>query len=232
MSVIYSNLSSAIKQSRKDLYDFGDSISTNNWQGIEKPPEFLELLNVGFIARMPATVDEMNDQCKPMQPWADEHFEERVSGLPLNPPPSHVRWLKGNEESLKEGKFSHSYPERMHQVLFQAVELLKNDPSTRQCFVPIWNPLDNELSLKNERVPCTLGWHFILRDGLLHCFYPMRSCDALRHFMNDIYFAARLTLWMIIHSGIDALPGLLTFQAVSFHCFKNDTYALGKTIKC
>jgi len=86
MSVIYSNLSSAIKQSRKDLYDFGDSINTNNWQGIEKPPEFLELLNVGFIARMPATVDEMNDQCKPMQPWADEHFEERVSGLPLNPP--------------------------------------------------------------------------------------------------------------------------------------------------
>ena len=224
-------LDKAIKNLRQELNSFGKLVYTANWQGIEDPPAFLEILNASFEARMPGTVKEMIDQCKPMLPWADEHFEERISGIPHNPPPSHTKWLKGNEESLKNGKFSHTYPERMHKNLFFLLELLKRDPTSRQLFLPIWWEKDGLFALRNERVPCTLGWHFILRDGMLHCYYPMRSCDALRHFHNDVYFAARLTLWLIEQANLNAVPGNLTFHAVSFHCFENDKYALGKTTK-
>lgn len=226
------NLQEAILSLRKELYYSGEVLTTQNWQGMENPPEFLEILNANFSAQMPSTVEEITEQCKPSLPWAKEHFAERVSGIPYNPPPSHVLWLKDTDKSMKGGKFSHTYPERMHKNLFTLIDLLKKDPSTRQAYLPIWWAGDGELALANERVPCTFGWHWILRDDYLHCFYPMRSCDSIRHFHHDIYFAARLTLWLIEQAGWDAKPGMLTFHAVSFHCFSNDRYALGRLIKC
>lgn len=224
-------LGKAIKNMRKELFEYGDVITTSNWQGMANPPEFLEILNAGFSAQIPDTLEEITSECKPFLPWAEEHFEERVSGLPLNPPPSHERWLKDTDKSMKNGKFSHTYPERMYKNLFYVVELLKKDPTTRQAYLPIWFPEDGKMTLSNERVPCTFGWHWIRRNGLLHCFYPMRSCDALRHFHNDVYFASRLTLWLIEQTGLEIKPGTLTFHAVSFHCFSNDRYALGKSIR-
>jgi len=224
-------LDRAIKNLRQELHGYGKTIFTNNWQGIEDPPAFLEILNASFEARMPDNLIDITKQCKPFLPWAEEHFEERVSGLPLNPPPSHERWLKDTDKSMKDGKFSHTYPERMYKNLFVLVELLKRDPTTRQAYLPIWSHEDGMMALRNERVPCTLGWHWIFRDGMLHCYYPMRSCDAIRHFHNDIYFASRLTLWLIEQANLNAVPGNLTFHAVSFHCFENDRYGLGKLIK-
>lgn len=225
------NLREAILQARRSLSQFGEVVATPNWQGIAKPFNFLEVINESFVADIPNSVEEVANQCQPFMPWADIHFQERVSGIAYNPPPSHTLWLKGNEESLKNGRFSHTYPERMHKNLFVLVELLKQDPHTRQAYLPIWFPEDIELSKDKERVPCTLGWHFLLRKGKLHCFYPMRSCDALRHFHNDVYFAARLTLWLIEKANLDAEPGTLAFHASSFHCFVNDEYALKRSLK-
>ena len=224
-------LKKAIRDLRRELLHFGEAVETLNWQGIENPPKFMEILNATFEAKMPETLQEITEQCDPFLPWADEHFEERICGYPLNPPPSHERWLKDTDKSMKDGKFSHTYPERMYKNLFTLVELFKKDSTTRQGYLPIWFSQDGEMSLQNERVPCTLGWHWILREGLLHCYYPMRSCDAVRHFHNDIYFAARLTLWLIKQTGMKAKPGNLTFHAVSFHCFANDEYGLRKLAK-
>lgn len=226
-------ISKAINNLRKDLLYLGEPIKTANWQGMADPPEFMEILNADFSATMPLSVEEAVKECNPTLPWADVHFEERISGLPHNPPPSHTLWLKDTDKSLENnGKFSHTYPERMYQNLFTLVELLKKDPSTRQAYLPIWDlQLDGPMALENRRVPCTLGWHFILRDRQLNCFYPMRSCDAVRHFHNDVYFACRLTLWLIEQAELDAVPGDLCFHAVSFHCFSNDRYALQRLIK-
>jgi thymidylate synthase len=225
-------LQKSIKDLRKELMFSGEIARTDNWQGMTNPPTFLEILNASFEADIPETVEEMREQCQPMLPWADEHFKERVSGLPLNPPPSAMLWLKGNENYMEgNGKFSHSYPERMSETIYKAVALLKKDPTTRQCVIPMWNRKDNDMALENRRVPCTMFWHFILRRGKLHCYYPMRSCDGLRHFHNDIYLASRLTLWLIEQAGLEAVPGTLTFHAVSFHCFTNDMYTLEKVVK-
>jgi hypothetical protein len=47
---------------------------------------------------------------------------------------------------------------------------------------------------------------------------------------NDLYFANRLTQWMIDKSGIDAQVGYLHFSSTSLHCFENDRWALGQLI--
>lgn len=229
------------------LYRNGYTIKTERWQGMEEPPVFLEILHADLVARMSADVAAACVTTKATQPWADEHFAERVSGIPYNPPPSHKRWLKDTDKFMgkkqKEVAFSHSYPERMwcnrekmgirfkYGNLQDAVELLKKEPHTRQCYIPMWFPEDLTAAVKGERVPCTFGWHFILRGDQLHCSYHMRSCDVVRHLHNDLYFANRLCLWMISEAQLEGVtPGHLHFSSTSLHCFENDRYALKKLI--
>jgi hypothetical protein len=61
------------------------------------------------------------------------------------------------------------------------------EPFTRQAFLPIWYPEDTG-SVHGERVPCTIGYHFIRRGDWVHVVYYIRSCDFFRHFRDDIIF--------------------------------------------
>lgn len=152
-------------------------------------------------------------------------------------------------------KFSHTYQERMwprfanvgetrpngRQVfvphngiryeygdLNDLVSLLVREPTTRQAYLPIWFPEDTGAH-HGERVPCTLGYHFILRGGLLHCTYHIRSCDFLRYFRDDVYMAMRLTQWMLgaltdePHPVWDEVSvGILQMNITSLHIFEGD----------
>jgi hypothetical protein len=236
------NLEESLNMARKALMQLGVEVSTDTWQGTPSPFGFIELLNLSVDARMAHTEEEAF-RLTGSTPWAREHFGERVSGMPLNPPPSHVKWAKGTDQYLSKidaERFSHTYPERLWAKgtpargirydiadLSTAAALLRKDPTTRQCYVPLYFPEDLTAAMLGERVPCTFGWHFILRDEMLHCHYPMRSVDAVRHVHHDWYFANMLTLWLIEK----AVPGHLFFNATSFHCFTNDGYALGRLVK-
>ena len=234
----------SIKNLRIKLLKFGKVIKTAKWQGKDNPPEFLELLHVSTFVPMSQTIEEMIKEADPMLPWANIHFEERVGGLPLNPPPSHRLWLRGNEEYMIGDKFSHSYPERfwsknLHSGirfpigdLETLIHLLKDQPDTRQAYLPIYFPEDISAALIGERIPCTLGFHFIVRDGRLDLFYPMRSCDVIRHMHNDLYMANRLALYVKEQAKLEVKLGNIHFVATSLHCFTNDRYAIEKAIKC
>lgn len=246
---MYKNMREVLHTARYVLQN-ADTVVPGRWQGKENSMEFLELLNVSVNVPMEDTVEEAVNECDPDLPWADDHFEERVSGEPLNPPPSHTSWKTGTNDYLSdtaEDKFSHSYPERMWSKglhsgirfdiadLDTLIDVIIKDPGTRQAYLPIFFPEDLTASVEGERVPCTLGWHFIIRKGHLHCHYPMRSCDAVRHFHNDLYLANRLTLYVIHRlkdlglQDFDGKPlaaGNLFMNITSLHCFKNDMYTL------
>ena len=235
-------LGEGLKKLRHLLLTQGYTIQTESWQGTDAPPVFLEVLHADLVAPMSNDAQEASDDVGATQPWADVHFDERTGGKPLNPPPSHTMWLKDTDKYLSGKAFSHSYPERMwapksQGIRFQtgnlgdAVELLKKDPSTRQCYVPMWFPEDIVAANLGERVPCSFGWHFMLRGDQLHCSYHMRSCDVVRHLHNDLYFANRLTMWMIEKSGLDCKVGYLHFSSTSLHCFENDRFALNQLTK-
>lgn len=167
---------------------------------------------------------------KPNLPWAEDHFQERVSGLPMNPPPSEQYWpfaQAGNAAHKKDEMFSHTYPERfwpkyagdgadiggekaelheqplegirfMYGDLEDLVQTMLKNPRTRQAYLPVWFPEDLAASRAGERVPCTLGYHFMLYpDGLIHMTYYMRSCDLVRFFRDDVYMAGRLLQWVV-----------------------------------
>ena len=113
------------------------------------------------------------------------------------------------------------------------VDLLCQDPLTRQAYLPVWFPEDLAAAVEVKRVPCTLGYHFIRRDDRLHCVYPMRSCDFVRHFRDDVYLTVRLLLWVlqccryrVPDTWAVVRPGTFTMHITSLHMFESDRKTL------
>lgn len=140
-----------------------------------------------------------------------------------------VDWWTAHDQLVDRegGLFPHYGIRARYGDLGDLVSLLQRDPLTRQAWLPIFFPEDTSLG-PNHRKPCTLGYQFIVRDQRMHVFYPLRSCDFIRHFRDDIYLTVRLLLWILeqlrISDGAwrDIKPGTYTMHATSLHVFEND----------
>ena len=224
-------------------------VEVGEWQSLKgdiPQARTRELTDVILEWQIPNSVPVLQQEVKPNLPWAEEHFGERVSGIPFNPPPSHVRWpfaQKSNDQHRKDEQFSHTYPERFwprraalsprsehlgiryrYGDLDDVVNLLQRSPFTRQAYLPVWFPEDTGAH-HGERVPCTLGYHFLRRGAHLSCRYFIRSCDFLRHFRDDVYMAARLTQW-IANELEGVQPGYLNMHIGSLHIFEGEQSVL------
>lgn len=235
-----------------------------------------ETTDMTFLISIPDTRDQLVAMLGEdlNRDWAEEHFQERIGGIPLNPPPSHVRWpwARHNGNHQENDKFSHTYPERFwpkfanegeirpngRQVfvphngiryeygdLMDVVNLLVRSPLTRQAYLPVWFPEDTG-TVHGKRVPCTLGYHFMIRNQVLSMRYYMRSCDLIRHFTDDVYLAGRLMQWMAeeirnrqcpYYQDLSAVcdhehleVGQLVMHIASLHAFQGDKYKLDQII--
>lgn len=220
--------------------------------------EFLHYSFGVNIGGLPFITEALTNDVQPNLPWADDHFAERVCGEPLNPGVEWANWPWGNsanEHREPDGTFNHNYMERYwpkqanqkyiftvgddvvsnnrgirHEYgdLNNLVELLANEPGTRQAYLPVWFPEDTGTT-HDGRKPCTLGYHFIMRNGKLDITYYIRSCDYIRHFKDDIYLTLRLLFWVInkckdINHGVweHVKPGKFIMHITSLHMFIND----------
>jgi hypothetical protein len=246
-------------------------VNTGRWQGVptlDKPDLVTrELLNLTLEVPTNELLSVLAEQIQPNLPWADDHFEERVSGDPSNPGEEYKNWpwWRGqDDDTMKEGQFTHTYQERFwpkragccsqanphrgpvpkprtnHGIRYQfgdlndVLNLLWREPLTRQATFPIFFPEDTG-AVHRGRIPCTLHYHFMRRNGMLHMWYAIRSCDYVRHFRDDLYLAVRLLHWVLdelktadlTHSAIrweDVTPGHLYFTAYSFHMHHGDAH--------
>lgn len=242
-------------------------VAPKKWQAIDSPQPMYELLNRSFVYKLPSEFDLAKD-IGPNLPWADIHFQERISGQPLNPGESYKQWpfyVMDKEMRREAEKFSHTYMERFwpkyageniagtprltppaddpirgiryeYGDLKDVINQFHNDPLTRQAYLPIFFPEDTG-NVMNQRVPCSLGYHFIMRDDKMHMVYYIRSCDFIRHFKDDVYLACRLLQWVLFklqnspHTAsewLDVTPGTLTMHITSLHVFESDMYRINK----
>lgn len=254
-------------------------VQTKRWQGIEIGGNELmaqrEMTHVHIdIPMYGEELDLYAHDTGAELPWCDDHFEERVSGYPMNPGTEWRNWSQtkksqGNVEGFldERGKFNHNYMERywprfagqvleptnsaqewrqrfseqnrggpaptanrgiMYEYgqLIDVVELLADDPYTRQAYFPVWFPEDTGGGSK--RAPCTIGYHFLMRDDRLDVNYHIRSCDLYKHFRNDVYLTIRLQLWVLDRvrkrnpAWAQVRPGRFLMQIGSLHLFKPD----------
>lgn len=235
------------------------TLPTENWQSRESGTQMspLEFQNIAFSFKIPVMLAELQELIRPNLPWAEDHFQERVSRIPHNPPPSSSWWpyAQVDNERHKHGEmFSHTYPERYwpkqaglyadelipdpinmgiryhYGDLDDVLKLLCHDRYTRQAYLPIFFPEDTGSSgVDNQRIPCSLGYHFMIRPfgGIdrLNINYYMRSCDIMRHFVDDIYMAARLAQWAqteLNKRGRGVGLGFLDAFIASLHLFEGD----------
>lgn len=236
----------------------GKKVDTGHWQAVKNTPHTrtVEMQNVVLEMPIAPTPGSWAAYCQPNLPWAEDHFQERVAGEPTNPGTQYVNWpwYKPEWEAQDENqRFSHTYMERFwpknaaqsyHQTtphhgiryrygdLDDVVDLLFREPHTRQAYLPMFFPEDTGAH-HGERLPCSLGWHFMLRDNKLHCFYPMRSVDLVRYLRDDAYMAGRLVQWVLEHLRVpgysnwaDIEPGNLTMFMSSLHVFEDELPAL------
>lgn len=245
-----------------ELAKQGKVVDTGHWQALRDVPHTrtFEIQNAVVEMIIRPTKSSWAEFIRPNLPWAEDHFLERVGGEPLNPGEQYKNWpwyRGGVEDHKQQGHFSHSYMERFwpkwangqknegvrfpYGGLDELLALLARDPQSRQAYLPIWFPEDLQASMDNERVPCSLGYHFLLRDNELHCFYPIRSCDFVRYLRDDAYMAGRMVQWLldqlVDREGNDdkpvpadrtnnpwnaAVPGTLTMFIPSLHIFEGD----------
>jgi hypothetical protein len=259
-----SSLAMAITRAKQEMIKYAIEVHPHTWQGIDVTarPEMTsyEILNFNFQA--PLGREDLiyyQRQVEPNLPWADMHFLERVSGVPLNPGKEWANWpWASSADKFREHRtFNHTYMERLwpkyargeviettsewcgpiHEPnkgirqqygdLDDLIQLLAYDPTTRQAWIPLFFPEDTGIS-DGGRKPCTLGYQVIVRENKAHIYYPLRSCDFIRHFRDDIYLAIRLLLWVIAKCRHlnpvweNIRPGTLTMHMTSLHVFKND----------
>lgn len=267
-----------IRTMRSELRDEGELVHSRRWQGIEiaNNPNMacLELTHVNLKIDMDGYEEDLEAYQKDIEPdlpWADAHFEERVSGFPINPGTEFKNWPwnkgRGAESFLdRRGKFNHNYMERywpkkahvvqeptatvseyrsrykdyfqigkateMNGILYEygdlkdVVELMVDDPLTRQAYLPVWFPEDTGGG--DKRAPCTIGYHFLMRGDRLSVNYHIRSCDFVKHFRNDLYLTVRLVIWMLQQLRArdprwkEVKVGDFVMQIGSLHSFKPD----------
>lgn len=200
----------------------------------------------------------LQETIKPNLPWADRHFlRERVSGDPINPGHEWRNWpYAASADTHRDTVFDHSYAERYwpkyagmtpggnllvnpqmaphkgirfeYGDLEDLIQIMLADPHTRQAYLPVWFPEDLAAARQSRRVPCTLGYHFIMRNDKLHAVYYIRSCDYIRHFRDDVYMTIRLAQWILQQLKLADLNwseiqlGSFTMHITSLHIFHSD----------
>lgn len=121
--------------------------------------------------------------------------------------------------------------------LSEMIHMLAEEPTTRQAYLPIWFPEDTAYANKGRK-PCTLGYHFIMRNGLLDITYHIRSCDFYRHFDDDVYMAVRLAIHVLqscrlinpeVWNRVEL--GELVMNITSLHMFESDYQLMFKKAK-
>lgn len=174
--------------------------------------------------RYPASADQHTEDFEFSHSYAERYW------------PQYAGYGGGGELDVMEIMEKKIQPHRgirySYGDLSTLLTLLASDITTRQAYLPIFFPEDLMAARLKKRIPCTLGYHFICRDGKLDVVYPMRSCDFVRHFRDDVYLTARLAQFVLEQIKLLRLPddpwqavvpGKLNMVITSLHCFAADT---------
>lgn len=113
----------------------------------------------------------------------------------------------------------------VYSQLEYVIDLLQQDPNTRQAVVTMWeaNDLRHAILRDHKDLPCTLSLQFLLRWGKLHLVATMRSNDAWLGLPYDVFVFT--CLQRLVASCLGVLPGSYTHQVGSMHLYDKNVAA-------
>jgi len=226
---IYKNSYEAIREVERDLMEMGITYqsATCQDQDVRDNPDFetKELSPYAYSVTNPAMdLTEMVLYKKDHNylSWVENEAMERYFGCEVKNPGS--AW-KINREMwepfLHEGLFSYTYVERLQEQLLYAKRELKRNPASRQVMLTMYDRHQDMMNWGGKsRVPCSLSYNFLIRNGKLTLTYTERSCDFYNFFQADVYCAIFMQREMAKELNIPV--GKFTHFIVSLHAFKKD----------
>lgn len=113
-------------------------------------------------------------------------------------------------------QFDGAYGIRWIDQLPTLIKRLKNDLYTRQAVVTFWRPDLDE----SKDIPCTIGLHFIFRDGKLNLTAWMRSNDLWLGVPYDTFTFCQLL--NLVAAELKVEIGWYQLNVSSLHLYVND----------
>ncbi len=141
--------------------------------------------------------------------WAFQELLDRMSftyGYKrlCNPGRAFIYRSNWKKKLAKEGgKFHYSYGELFNDQINGALKELKSRKATREAVMALWTPKYLLRQPDFNRRPCTLTFHFIIREKKLLCFVNMRSNDVINLLPYDIFHHTFIQRWIAYQLGIE-----------------------------
>ena len=230
-----------IKEVERDLFEMGTRYQTATVQDklVADNPKFqtIELMGYGYCLTQwnEGTLREMLTYAgvRNRSEWAIEEIDERLglnrNSLNLNPGKAWTIEADFWKPFLRDGKFAYSYAERWQWQIPYIIDELTLRPNTRQAVLTMY---DQSKDLMNwggrDRVPCSLTYHFMIREGRLNLIYQQRSCDFVNFLAPDVYFA--IGLLDFVAGAINVDSGQFIHNINSLHAFRGDLEKTGRSI--
>lgn len=211
---------------RRDLAELGVNVHPETMQDkqIADDPDYLtkELSNYAYQVLKP----DYGDIEGVHESWVQLEWHDRLQGG-LNPgrawrerPEVWEQFLERAKPKMP-GRFSYTYSERMGGNYLRAIVTeLEKHPHSRQLYLPVWSNQSDWRRRGVHRVPCSLGYWFVMRDNKIHLTYMMRSCDLHTHYPNDAALATIMQAWVAKESGYEM--GTFTHFIGSLHVYAKD----------
>lgn len=221
----YMNMNECFEEVKRDVKEMGVRYISDTVQ--DKKGEFatLELINYDYTIIKPdwdeAAKTAVDNKINPS--WLEEEMNDRIHThlQPKNPNPAHKENLEFWGQFLRDGCLAYSYPERMHPQMDRVMHELTVRPNTRQAIITMYDWHQDLMNAGGrDRVPCSMHTQFLLRDGMLHCNYVMRSCDIVKFFLADAAMAIGLQSYFASTLGVEM--GNFTHFMGSLHAFEAD----------
>jgi len=219
----YADFNEALSEVKSELREMGIRVHTQSVQNknIADDPDYdtMELQDYVYLVRNPDPDKIPADMID--REWCFREFDERTCGLPLNPGEAwKLRRTYWEQFLTPDGRFDYAYPQRMSKTLERVISLLKKDPVTRRAYLPIFNGVVDRVDDLGIRIPCSLGYHFMFRQGGLNITYYLRSSDFFEHLGNDLWLAASLQKYVANQCNMPV--GYFCHHVGSLHCFLKD----------
>jgi thymidylate synthase len=125
--------------------------------------------------------------------------------------------------SLPEGgHYGYTYRERMIGMLASMESVLSKDLYSRRAYWPIFEQRDSHRASDYTRIPCTLGYHFAVREipavgPQLHITINQRSGDFNKFWLSDLWFGH--CAQKLLAERLSVACGIIHHHIISFHAF-------------
>ena len=233
---IYSNPRELMSEAFRDVFEMGVIVRPQSMQNkdISGNDDFVtkEITNYSYcLLQVPEKLEHFLFVTDPRsKAWAEAEILERVSDAQtINPGEAYkIREDLWSQFLNEKGEFDYTYHDRLNcfEGIEKIITRIVEDPGSRQLILAMWEPSDIMFIGGQRRVPCTLNYQFLVREGKIHIIYNQRSADVVAHFGNDIYLAYRLMKYITdeVNKMVEKpyKYGNLFHNIGSLHAYKKD----------